>query len=189
MTKTELPSYQELCQVLDNTDIKMNPSQAHGLVCGLLCGNPANTEAWHEFVAGDVKSPETHELLQMLYETSAQQLSDHLFGFDLILPSADDSLPVRAEALTLWCQGMLTGLKLTQVQITNLEPSDMSEAITDLIEIAKMNFETIDSNEEDEAAYEELIEYVRVAVVLIYQDLREAEVAATHKENASKHLH
>lgn len=188
MSEKSLPNYLALCQALDQTALKLNPSQAHGLVCGLLCGNPKSTAAWEELVTGGKETQHTHEILQALYDVSAKQMEEVLFDFQLLLPPDTDELPVRAEALTLWCQGALTGLKLAQVQLVGREPSEMTEAINDLIEIAKMNFEEVVSSEEDESAYAELVEYVRVAVVLVYQDLRAAETAK-QSTSASGHLH
>jgi uncharacterized protein YgfB (UPF0149 family) len=145
------------------------------LISGLLCGNPTSTAAWEELVTGGKETEKTHEVLQSLYDATAQQLKDFLFEFELILPSDTDALPARAEALTLWCQGVLTGFKLAGVPIVERDASELTEAINDLIEIAKMNYEEVIATEEDEAAYVELVEYVRMAVIFIYQDLRESE--------------
>lgn len=184
MTTLTLPSYRDLDQALAKTALKLHASQVHGLICGIISGHLQGKAAWEELVTGKKESGKTEELLHQLYEASEQQLNEFLFEFQLILPPDSENLPTRAEALTLWAQGFLTGLKLTHVQIMERSPSDMTEAINDLIEIAKMNYEEVVASEEDEAAYVELVEYVRMAVILIYQDLREAEAP-----NTSKHLH
>jgi hypothetical protein len=181
-------TFEELSAALSKTALKLHASQVHGLICGILCGNPKSTAAWEELVTGGKETPKTHELLQLLYDTSAQQLDEFLFETQLILPLDDEALPQRAEALTLWCQGFLTGLKLVQVQIVDREASEVTEAINDIIEIAKMNYDEVVASEEDEAAYVELVEYVRVAVILIYQDLREAETTKK-TTSSSNHLH
>lgn len=187
MKQSSLPSFKELNLTLGKTSLKLHPSQVHGLICGVLCGNPNSKAAWEELITGGDEAAKTHDLLQDLYEKSAQHLRDFLFQFQLVMPADSEELPVRAEALTLWCQGFLTGLKLAQVQIVGREPSEVTEAIHDLIEIAKMNYEEVISSEEDEAAYVELVEFVRVAVILIYQELREAEEPP--KNVTSNHLH
>lgn len=187
MKEISLPNYTELSRALSNTALKLHPSQVHGLICGILSGNPTNTAAWEELVTGGEETPKTHELLQELYDLSAKQLNEFLFEFQLVLPDDSQELPARAEALTLWCQGYLTGLKLAQVKIVDREPSEITEAINDLIEIAKMNFEEVVASEEDEAAYIELVEYVRMAVILIYQDLRESEAAKKTMKSSNLH--
>lgn len=188
MKQESLPTYIELHQALNKTTLKLHPSQVHGLIAGILCGNPSNKTAWQELVTDGEETPKTHLLLQTLYEISERNLADFLFEFQLLLPPDSDPLPSRAEALTLWCQGFLTGLKLAHVQIIDRELSEITEAINDLIEIAKMNYEDVVASEEDEVAYVELVEYVRMAVILIYQDLREGE-ATKQANNKSNQLH
>lgn len=175
MTQITLPTYAKLSQALDKTNLKLHASQVHGLISGLLCGNPMNHAPWEELVTGGKNKGKSHELLQLLYDGTAKQLADLLFEFQMILPADSAELRLRAEALTLWCQGFLTGLKLAELSITDREPSEITEAINDLIEIAKMNYEDVVESEEDEVAYVELVEFVRMAVIMIYQDLRSSE--------------
>jgi uncharacterized protein len=187
MKLSSLPKYTELNKALSKTTLKLHPSQVHGIMCGIFCGSPQNT-AWEELITGGKEPGKTHELLQKLYDVSAKQLKDFLFDFQLVLPPDSEDLPKRAEALSLWCQGFLTGLKLAHVPIVERTPSEMTEAINDLIEIAKMNYEDVVASEEDEVAYVELVEYVRMAIILIYQDQREIE-AANRVPDQSNHLH
>lgn len=188
MKQHSMPNYQALSQALGNTTFKLHPSQVHGLVSGILSGNPNSNAAWEKLITGGKDPAKTHEVLQHLYDASLKQLDEFLFEFQLVLPPDSEELSNRAEALTLWCQGYLTGLKLTQVQIIGREPSEVTEAINDLIEIAKMNYEAVVTSEEDEAAYVELVEYVRMAAILIYQDIHE-ENSTKKRANSSDHLH
>lgn len=188
MKEVSLPNYAEVTKALSATTLKLHASQVHGLICGVLCGNPNNTAAWEDLVTGDTDGSKKHDVLQNLYDQTAKQLGDFLFDFQLVIPPDSDELPLRAEALTLWCQGFLTGLKLSEVQIIDREPGELTEALNDLIEIAKMNYEEVVASEEDEAAYVELIEYVRMAVIFIYQELRE-EAAQKKSSSSSNHLH
>lgn len=181
MKQTSLPTYKELSKALSTTELKLHPSQAHGLICGLLCHQSKDAVAWESLITGGKETTNAHAILQSLYDASAKQLNDFLFELQLILPPDKDALPTRAEALTLWCQGALTGLKIANVKLSGREPSDTTEAINDLIEIAKMNYEEVVASDEDEEAYTELVEYVRMAFILIYQDLREAVTASTGK--------
>ena len=186
MKQTAVPTYTELDLTLNKTKLKLHPSQVHGLICGMLCGNSSQTASWESLVTGGGKeSAMIHETLQALYEGTSIQLGEFLFELQLILPEDDEELPVRAEALTLWCQGMLTGLKIAQVPLVDREPSDLTEAINDFVEIAKMNYEEVVSSEEDEEAYTELVEFVRMGVILIYQDLHEGEVPANATGSAN----
>lgn len=187
MTKQLLPSFKDLSKALDKTSLKMHASQVHGLLAGLLCGQ-TNEANWEELVTGEKTNQTTHQLLQSLFDISARQLKEDLYDFQPVLPTDKASLPERAEALTLWCQGVLTGLKMAKIQMVGREPGDVTEAIEDLIEIAKMNYEEVVASEEDEAAYMELVEYVRMAVILIYQAMHETSESA-NPANLSSHLH
>jgi len=181
-----MPTYQELNAALSKTALKLHPSQVHGLISGILSANAKSNAAWEEIITGGEEAARTHELLQALYDTTAAQLNDFLFEFQIVMPPDDDDLALRAEALTLWCQGFLTGLKSADVKIVGREPSDMTEAINDLIEIAKMNYEEVVASEEDEAAFIELVEYVRMAVILIYEESHpttEVPETPTHPSN------
>ena len=187
MKSTTLPEFTDLTTVLGHTELKLHASQVHGLISGVLCGNFTAETNWQETVMGEKLTGDTHELLQALYAGTASQLADFLFEFNLILPDDTEALSLRAESLGVWCQGFLTGLQAAGVPIVDREQNDLTEAINDLIEIAKMNYEEVDAGEEDEAAYTELVEYVRVAVIFIYQDLRESDAHESCEQ--AGHLH
>jgi len=188
MKQTSMPNYQELNQAFSKITLKLHPSQVHGLIVGVLCGNPKNHVAWEQLITGGKDPSKTHLMLQALFDASAKQLDEFLFEFQLVLPADSEDLQARAEALTLWCQGYLTGLKLAEVQIVGRDPSEVTEAINDLIEIAKMNYEEVVASEEDELAYVELVEYVRMVAILVYQDVHEKDVPPK-MVNSSNHLH
>ncbi len=193
MKQSSQPNYRELNQALSHTTFKLHPSQVHGLICGILCGAAEAKAGWEALVTGGEESLKAHRLLQNLYDLSSKQLSEFLFDFQLLLPPDSKKLPERAEALTLWCQGMLTGLGVAKIAIVDREPSENTEAINDLIEISKMNYEEVVASKEDEVAYIELVEYVRVAVILIYQTAHEGDLPQpTHGREtncSNSHLH
>lgn len=173
-----MPTFNELAHALNKTKLKMHPSQAHGLITGIICGNIKTDAAWEALITGSENSTKAKAILDDLYQETQKQLQDFLFEFQLILPEDEAELNSRAEALTLWVQGFLTGLKLANITIENRAPGEVTEAINDLIEIANMNYEEVVPSEEDEAAYMELVEYVRMAIILIYQELRPDESSA-----------
>lgn len=173
MKPISLPEFNALTTALDDTELKLHASQVHGLMSGILCGKFNQQSEWEELVMGEKLSPETREVLQQLYVGSAGQLADFLFEFKLVMPDESEGLAVRAEALSVWCQGFLTGLTAAGIPITEREDSEITECIDDLIEIAKMDYDEVVDSEEDEEAYAELIEYVRMAAILIYQESHE----------------
>lgn len=187
MKPFKLPEFDEVTVILGETELKLHASQVHGLISGVLCGNFNEETDWQELVMGEKLSGEPADVLQEIYLGTGKQLADILLDFHLILPEDNCDLSMRAEALTVWCQGYLTGLKLAGVPIIGREDSELTESIDDLIEIAKMNYQEVVETEEDEDAYIELVEYVRMAVILIYTELRSNN--ALSSPALSSHLH
>lgn len=195
MKQVALPSYDELNQLLLKTEFKFNPSQLHGLACGLLCGKQLTEKTWEDLIKSffpqvektNAQETASHLLFKNLYEITKLQLEDYLFEFDLVLPDDEQKLELRAEALTLWCQGFLTGLKLAEIPIEGHKQAEVKEAIGDLVEIAKMNYENVVDSDEDEAAYIELVEFVRMAIILVYQN--EKEMMTANQVNSNQSLH
>ncbi len=187
MKPIKLPEFDDLTNMLGKTEQKLHASQVHGLITGILCGGFNDETAWQELVMGEKLDEDTAHELQEVFTGTSQQLKDFLMQFELIIPDDNYELPIRAEALTVWCQGFLTGLKVAGVPIIGREPSELTDALEDLIEIAKMNYEDVVASEEDEEAYVELVEYVRMAVILIYTELNAAPEAINPAETS--HLH
>lgn len=175
-TTSLLPSYAELTDVLNKTHVNSNAAQVHGLLCGFICGIPeGKNKIWEEVIFGSnsKKNKETSEILQQLYETSYHQLSEFSFEFSLLLPDDDENINLRAEALGSWCQGFLTAIEYSKIPLQEQEEgsNEITEALDDLTEIAQIDFDEITTNEEDETAYFELTEYVRLTILMIFQEL------------------
>lgn len=183
-----LPSYSSVTSALKKTPEKLEGAQAHGLICGLICANPEKTSNnWQKLILGSEPNPTAQELLQELYENSYHLLSEFSFEFMLLLPNDSKDIKARAEALGLWCQGFLMGLKQAHFRIEHRAPGEVTDALNDIIEIAQVNHEDILENEEDETAYYELVEYVRLAVLMIFQELRSDNPQKNPEENDFLH--
>lgn len=166
-----LPSYSDIEDVLQSVTT-YNPAQVHGLMCGLLCTLPEQTNtSWEKLLFGN-KIPQDHELLIELYEKSFEQMNSFSFDFILLLPDEDVDINDRVEALGLWCQGFLTGLEHGKVPLKNREPGDVTETLDDFLEISQVSYGELTDDNEDETAYLELVEYVRLGALMIFQDLK-----------------
>ncbi len=119
------------------TELKLHASQVHGLISGVLCGNFNEDSDWLETVMGEKNHWRTSAFTTGIVSWHQKTISDVLMSFQMVLPDDNHDLPERAEALTVWCQGFLTGLKVAGIPIVGREPSDLTEAIEDLVEIAK----------------------------------------------------
>jgi uncharacterized protein YgfB (UPF0149 family) len=173
MDKTiTLPSYAELTELLATIPDSPDASQTHGLLSGYICGMTHNKDKYRwEQILGTDKNKVVQQALRQLFENSYRQLTEFSFEFSIILPDDEAEINTRAEALGLWCQGFLTGLKHADVDIEQ-QQGEVAEAFDDFIEIAKVNFGSVAANEEDEEAYLELVEYVRLSALMIFHELR-----------------
>lgn len=185
MKQKTTPTFLALANALENTALILHPSEVHGILTGMLCSPNQSNVQWEQLIFKNNVTPETKALLHELLEITQHHLKEFLFDFELLMPEDSEALMQRAEGLTLWCQGFLTGLNLVHIPITGREKSETTEAINDIIEIAKMKYEDVVASEEDEAAYIELVEYVRMSVIFIYQAYQEAD----DKKQTESHYH
>lgn len=175
-----LPNYSDLNDALEDATSDFQPAEAHGLLCGIICATPDERNAdWGKILTNQQANPDALELLQQLYTSSTQQLGEFSFEFNLLLPDDDVDLNQRTESLGLWCQGFLTGLQ--QGDKNKPLSEDAQDALKDITEIAQVNFGDIPSTDEDESAYADLVEYVRLAVLMIYHEYKAG--MQTHLEN------
>ncbi|HET9843386.1 MAG TPA: UPF0149 family protein [Gammaproteobacteria bacterium] len=86
------------------------------------------------------------------------------FNLQLCLPSDETPLPVRVKALSDWCHGFIYGLAV-KTDPAYMKAKEMQDILRDLCEITKVTLETCD--EEEEKAYTELVEYVRLIPFVI----------------------
>ncbi len=94
----------------------------------------------------------------------------------LLLPDDDDSAQARTEAMGQWCEGFLHGLvsethgdKLRE----RLASDPLSDIIKDLLEITRATVGEEANEQATDNAFAELVEYLRVAAQLTYEELAE----------------
>ncbi len=173
------PEHEDLEAALRRCGAGWDAAQAHGLLCGRLAvaGRSAGRE-WLDEVTGnltvaDSNRDECEGLLAALLDTSVAKLAERQSAFQPLLP--DDAAPAeeRAQALAHWCEGFLHGLVSgphAAALKARLGSEPVSGVIKDLLEITRAT--AGDENEETvEEAYTELVEYVRTAAQLVYEEL------------------
>ena len=184
--------FETVDQALTRAETGVNASESHGTLCGLLCAQqPFDEQTWllHTLIATDSENSsvaETRNVLGQLAESTARQLSDANFGFIMLLPDDEQSLQIRTQAVSQWCQGFLEGLRLAQLSHPKTLPGDAGEVMSDIIEISKAaRFQVEDSNE-NEADFVELVEFLRAGIQLVYEELHPV---APPSSSARKQLH
>lgn len=191
------PDIPQLEGLLFDVDAALGATESHGALCGMLCAQGA-TEAsqWMLHVLGEHE--ETSKLLQttgkkllQVHQLSVEQMNDNDIEFELMLPDDDEPLEARVEALGTWCQGFVYGMSLGGIKESTKLPEDSQELIKDIIEIsragyvaddeaeAELNASMDETNEEDEVAFMEVCEYVRMGILLIYEELQPLQSSQT----------
>lgn len=151
-------------------------SELQGSLCGYLCaGGIARPGRWLEALqidAEDVRDlPE--QALESLRATTVTLLDDPDMRFTPFLPDESAPLAQRIPALSEWCAGFLGGFGLTGLGEGEGLSEQADDALRDLERIAHFGYEP-DETEADENALAEIVEYVRVAALLLYQEASQA---------------
>lgn len=170
--RTDLFDFDSLECALDHHD----PAELHGLLCGMLCADSAisnelcleRIEA--EFGAG-LLGVQAQDLFKELFYLIASQLDDAELGFALFLLPEQATLDQRLDALKQWCRGFLAGLVLAGLDKERLLSPEVNEFLADLVEICRLGAVAGDGSEEEEAAYMEIVEYVRMGALLVDEEL------------------
>lgn len=166
MQEHALPSLVEIERALASAEIGVDGCELHGSICGVLCAGGRLAGNWLETLAIEGPAPSAGDALERLREASHQQLGDPDCGFDLLLPEDSEGLGERIEALGAWCRGFLGGYGLGAGQASELS-ADAREALEDVARIAQADL-SFEEGDEDENALAEIIEFVRVAVLLVH---------------------
>ncbi len=178
MSAPSLPDFQRTLQLSQGNLDAAELSECHGLLCGLACRASAGTDDFLGHLAAMQLVIEPGAALNAAlvdaWEATQQQLADEEMGFALWLPDDDEPLEERTIALAQWCSGFLAGLA-SAGQLENLS-DEAAEAIGDLQEIARAELSASpgepEESEEDEAAYTEIVEYVRVVALTMREEFR-----------------
>jgi uncharacterized protein YgfB (UPF0149 family) len=167
-------TFEQLEDLFFALKITANPSGFHGFLCGRLSCGPVDmqelinaTAKWLALAEEQTEAAEN--ALEEFYESALSNLQDLSFLFQPLLP--DDELPLneRLVAVGDWCSNYISGLG--DGMGAEFEVSvDGKEALEDLAAIGQIStdFESDDDGERD---YAELVEYIRIAVQLVFSDL------------------
>jgi len=171
-----MPDFENIEQQLNAAKVDLNPAEAQGLLCGMLCHARENVQSrWFDELLEEGLPPASlnklQAVLEALYSKTCEALNNQDFGFEPMLPNDKCSISGRSQALSVWCQGFLYGLGLAKKDVETRLSDLGREALRDLTEITRMDTELVEESEENEAAFIELQEFLRVVVITIYEDL------------------
>jgi uncharacterized protein YgfB (UPF0149 family) len=170
---TSFNNYEQVQRLLSESNALTEAAEAHGTLAGALCAAPAyGLEDWLAEIlpAGSAGAPAA-AVLRELYEHTSGALAGTQMQFDLLMPDDSQPLARRTEALTLWCNGFVYGLGSGGATDPLQLPGDAGEIVRDLNEIMRAGVDESEGLEANEAALAELVEFVRVGVQVVFEDL------------------
>lgn len=179
MTAPSLPDFERTLQLGEGSLDSAELAECHGLLCGLLCreSSPSARDYLRQLAAMQLVVDPGQALsgaLAQAWESTVAQFEDEDMGFALWLPDDDDPLEERTIALARWCAGFLAGLG--SVGRLDALSEEAREAIGDLQEIARAELSASagdpPQSEDEEGAYAEIVEYVRVVTLMMREDFR-----------------
>ncbi len=174
------PSIQTLSNALERLDLPLPLAEVHGLCCGLLCSmssTAAKTRWFTELLDAASLSPDAVasraaelKILDEWFGQTLSTLNDADMDFSPALPDDDVPVTLRTRALGDFCGGYTYGIGIALAQRGHKPlPADTREIIEDFQAIEAAD---VDDASTDEAVYTELLEYVRVGVLLVLEELR-----------------
>lgn len=178
-------TFAEINAELQTIEPQLDAAEVHGCLCGELCTlKNLSAQDWlRELVAVDPVVEDNEALLELtphsippspalelLFAESQQALQGDTMEFSPLLPDDDVPLANRVAAMAQWVAGFLYGYGTGAAELDDV-PEVVTEALQDFTQIARANPDEVMESEEDESAYAELIEYLRAAVQVLYDEL------------------
>jgi yecA family protein len=179
------PDFDMLARTLDRLEAGVGAAELDGALAGYLCaGGAAGADRWLPNLALDdldesIDDARDREVFSSLYQSLASELDDPACSFAPLLPGDEAPVAERAAAMVEWCRGFLGGLGLAGADLGEGMSGEGAEVVGDFGRIAATEFDPGDSDADDEEAYAEMVEYIRVGVMLLHQQFARAQPEAT----------
>ena len=157
---------QELLQLTNDSRFP-SASEWHGVLCGtsmLLNQRGAQAVVAELARALDLHQESYPSIAEALEESLLAMAADE-FQFEPYLPDDDASLEIRTLCLADWCGGFVSACNEL---LSESQDPDVLEVIQDLIQISKAEVVSDESENVNENAYFELVEYVRITVQMLF---------------------
>ncbi|HEY6483177.1 MAG TPA: UPF0149 family protein [Steroidobacteraceae bacterium] len=174
MSRTMHPEhYTQIQRILLEERSLADAAEAHGTLAGCLCSAIGyRFEDWLQEILPEGRAqPLATQTLRALYVDTAGALCAAEMQFALLLPQDEQPIDARTAALAQWCQGFLYGLGTSVIQDESGLPGDIGEIVRDLTQLTHVAVDSQQSDEANESAYAELVEFVRVGVQLVFDEL------------------
>ncbi len=164
---------QQLIGALQVFGIEASPYELHGTLCGLLCINPdASVSNWLSLLTqGQIDERATEpsaQLLTQLYTETVSALADNSLDFYPLL-TENKEYSVQLHSIAQWSQGFLLGL--AGIKSFAAYPAEVKEFVTDITAISQAEDYELAGDESDEETIMQLIEFIRIGVLLVNEEM------------------
>lgn len=174
-------NYSELSELLRQSGSVARAADCHGFLCGHLCVTELpERDIWEEYLDlqtdNDKIAIDCLDRIDRLLVDTRRLLDSPELDFQLMLPDDDNSLSERVIALGEWCNGFLNGFALGQQSGAIMAHEDSKELIESFARICQVDPDDV-GDESDEQALFELIEYVRMGTIFLFDQLQPLQPA------------
>jgi hypothetical protein len=166
--------FKDFEDVLATAGSLADAAEAHGSLCGALCSmSPYKMQDWVNEILPDgaALSDESAAMIELVFTATATSFGEQGMEFEPLLPDDEQPLNGRANALALWCTGFLYGLGTGHISDLEALNGDVGEIVRDFTEISRATGDDADADESNEQAYAELVEFIRVAAQVVFEEL------------------
>lgn len=168
----QILEYDELSDALARLGFAHGAAEYHGAVVGALCvREPETIEPLLLLGRPTQENPVSARALRRLFAAQSSALGEADMAFAPLLPDDEEALALRVRALCQWCEGFIYGLSTRPNLDLSRCSGEAREVIEDFTQFTRADLSEEDDEELEEAAYAELIEYIRVGVQLIFMEL------------------
>ncbi len=163
--------WNEIQAALAMLECDLSPAGAHGQLTALACREKQPPADFG--LATSAEDAASSAVIKATYEHVASQLASADLEFEPLLPDDEQVLWRRLEGLAEWAECFAFGLSLGG----GFDPAKLSpegkECLEHLLDISRLNPDDDEAQgAEADEAYTELVEFLRIAVMTLYVELR-----------------
>ena len=168
-TTLDLDSFRDMTGIAS----PQQAAEAHGQLVGLLtmlpAGDPKRIARAARELADSSGIP-AGAVFEQCLDAIRRSLESSEFDFELAVPGDAADLAERTECLGIWCGAFVGGIGASGATVPE---GEAAEALGDLTQISRAGLDSEDGSEEEESAYAQVMEYARVAAMLIHDSVRD----------------
>ncbi len=168
------PAYTRIQQLLSRAHSLTDAAEAHGTLAGCLCGASGyRFEDWLlEILPEGGADRAAREALQELFERHRRRPErSRRWSSSRCCPTTSEPIAQRTAGPGRMVPGLPVWPRHRRIPDASELPGEVGEIVRDLTEITRADVDEGQDVEANESAYAELVEFVRVGVQLLFEEL------------------